>query len=84
MYACCWCLQVWHSVEQQRGSITAGIDALAAGLHGAEQTFSREVQGALQEMVSAMCDIAHLDEGRIQRLTEQEAATLNLQLLDNR
>lgn len=77
-------MQVWQSVEQQRSPITACIDALAAGLHSAEQAFSQEVQAALQGMVASMCDIAHLDEGRIQRLTEQETATLNLQLLENR
>lgn len=76
--------QVWHSVEQQRGPITACIDALAGGLQRAEQAFSQEVQAALQVMVADMCDVAHLDEGRIQRLTEQESGALNLQLLDNR
>jgi hypothetical protein len=77
-------VQVWQSVEQQRGVITACIDALAAGLQRAEQAFSQQVQAALQDMVAVMCDIAHLDEGRIQRLTEQESAALNLQLLENR
>lgn len=76
--------QVWHSVEQQRGTITACTDALATGLQCAEQAFSQEVQAALQVMVADMCDVAHLDEGRIQRLTEQESGALNLQLLDNR
>lgn len=79
-----WTVQVWQSVEQQRGPITACIDALAEGLQRAEQTYSQEMQATLQDMVAVMCDIAHLDEGRIQRLTEQESATLNLQVLENR
>jgi uncharacterized protein YciW len=57
---------------------------MATGLQSAEQAFCQQVQAALAAAVSALCDIAHLDEGRIQRLTEQEAATLNLQVLDNR
>lgn len=71
-------------MEQQGGIIAACIDELATGLQSAEQAFRQQVQAALAAAVSALCDIAHLDEGRIQRLTEQEAATLNLQVLENR
>jgi hypothetical protein len=78
------CLQVWSSVEEQQGPFAKCIDALAAGLCSAEEALKQQVQAALQEMVAAMHDIAHLDEGRVQRLTEQEAEALNLQVLDNR
>lgn len=71
-------------MEQKRAQLTEGIDALADGLKSAEETFKQDVQSALQDMVAAMSDIAHLDEGRVQRITEQEAAALNQQLLENR
>jgi hypothetical protein len=35
-------------------------------------------------MLADMSDVAHLDEGRLQRLVEQEALALNKLLLDNR
>lgn len=79
-----WWVQVWRSVEQKRAQLTEGIDALADGLKCAEEAFKQDVQSALQDMVAAMSDIAHLDEGRVQRITEQEAAALNQQLLENR
>lgn len=75
---------MWQCVEQRRGSLTACIDALAAGLSAAEEGLSQAVTGALQDMVAAMADIAHLDEGRIQRITEAETAALNMQVLENR
>jgi hypothetical protein len=76
--------QVWQGVEAQRAPVTACIDALAAELEAAEAALTRSMQGALQEATAVMADIAHLDEGRLQRLVEQEATAFNMQLLDNR
>jgi hypothetical protein len=42
------------------------------------------MEAALAAMLADMSEIAHLDEGRLQRLVEQEALALNKLLLHNR
>jgi hypothetical protein len=76
--------QVWAAVEAQQPAIAAAIDGLGAELRAAAAAYQDSVRHHLQSLVAAMADIAHLDEGRQQRLTEQEAAALNQQLLENR
>jgi hypothetical protein len=78
------CLQLWDSVEQRCKSTAGHIDALAADFRAAECSLRSAAEAALAAMLADMSDIAHLDEGRLQRLVEQEALALNKLLLDNR
>lgn len=75
---------MWDSVAQRCATTAGCIDALGANRQAAEAELLGSCQTDLQSMVLEMCEIAHLDEGRIQRLLEQEAMTLNMEVLDNR
>eukprot|EP00879_Flechtneria_rotunda_P019320 GHRR01020292.1.p1 GENE.GHRR01020292.1~~GHRR01020292.1.p1 ORF type:complete len:636 (+),score=277.52 GHRR01020292.1:2203-4110(+) len=76
--------QVWEDVAQRRASITGWLNDLAASFSAAEASFRQSIEAALQLMVADMSEIAHIDEGRLHRLTEEEVLALNMLILDNR
>lgn len=77
-------LQVWENILQRRTSTAGLVDGLAADFKAAEATLRQAMESALHAMLADMTDIAHLDEGRVQRLVEQEAIQLNKLVLGNR
>lgn len=75
---------MWDVIEQHCAAAPKWLNELAAEFQAAETSLQHSVQQALQRMVVDACEIAHLDEGRLQRLVEEEALALNVLILQNR
>lgn len=78
------CPQVWDAVVRRRPQRAGWIDQLGADLEYAESARRQQVEAALSEMLSALCDISHFDDGQVERLVESQAHELNKSILDNR
>lgn len=76
--------QVWDGVAACAPARSAALAHLESALESADAARRAEVERALVDLGGDLRGAAHLDEGRIQRLLEEEALELNQALLDDR
>ena len=74
---------MWETVAQCLPTRASAVDALHAALKRGESDRTRVMGDVLLTLVRNMTDIAHISEGEVERLMEQEALELNCSMLAN-
>jgi hypothetical protein len=75
---------VWDQIAAHGAPRTAAIHSLSDAVQAAAKDCAAAVEAALARFFSEAMGICHLDEGRVERLVEAEAAALNLSTLEDR